>query len=141
MEVRVTESLVARRTPALLLSIFASVAMLLAAVGTYGVLSYAVTQRRREIGVRLALGAQPSEIGNQFFGLGARLLGAGTLVGVAGAWVSGRFLQGLLYDVPALHPATLAVTIGVMTVVSLAASLIPARRAARVDPLVALGSE
>lgn len=141
MDLRIADSLLARRTPALLLSVFAGVALLLAAVGTYGVLSYAVSQRRREIGVRLALGAQPSEVGNFFFRIGARLLVAGTLVGVLGAWLSGRVLQGLLYDVPALHPVTLGATIAVMTIVSLAASLIPARRAARVDPLVALGSE
>ena len=85
MEVRIADSLMARRSPALLAGIFASVALLLAAMGTYGVLSYAVAQRRREIGVRMALGALPSQIRNQFLFLGLRLLAIGTILGMTGA--------------------------------------------------------
>jgi len=141
METRVADSLIARRSPALLAGIFAAVALLLAAIGTYGVLSYSVAQRRREIGIRMALGAQRGQIGTQFLSLGLRLLGAGTILGVIGAWLSGRAMQSVLFDVPALPIATLFVTILIMSVVSLIACLIPARRATRVDPMIALRAE
>ena len=85
MDTRIAESLIARRSPALLAGIFAGVALLLAAIGTYGVLSYTVAQRTREIGIRMALGAQTHQIGAQFLSLGLRLLAAGTILGVMGA--------------------------------------------------------
>ena len=88
METRIAESLIARRSPALLAGIFAGVALLLAAIGTYGVLSYAVAQRTREIGIRMALGAQRGQIGTQFLSLGLRLLAAGTILGLIGAWLA-----------------------------------------------------
>ncbi len=141
MEVRIADSLVARRSPALLTGIFAGVALLLAAIGTYGVLSFAVAQRRREIGVRIALGALPKQIANQFLSLGLRLLAVGTLLGVIGAGVAGRAMQSFLFDVPVLHLATLAGTAGTMTVVSLLACLLPTVRASRVDPMEALRDE
>ncbi len=141
METRIAESLIARRSPALLAGIFAGVALLLAAIGTYGVLSYAVAQRRREIGIRMALGAQREQIGAQFLSLGLRLLAAGTVLGLIGAWLAGRAMQSVLFDVPALPVATLLGVALVMSVVSLIACLIPARRAAKVDPLVALRYE
>jgi len=141
METRIAESLIARRSPALLAGIFAGVALLLAAIGTYGVLSYAVAQRRREIGIRMALGAQREQIGAQFLSLGLRLLAAGTVLGLIGAWLAGRAMQSVLFDVPALPVATLLGVALVMSVVSLMACLIPARRAAKVDPLVALRYE
>ena len=106
-----------------------------------GVLAYAVAQRRREIGVRMALGAVPKQIGNQFLSLGLRLLGAGTILGVIGAWLAGRAMQSILFDVPTLHAATLAGTIVIVTVVSLVASWLPARRTAKVDPMEALRCE
>ena len=87
MDTRIAESLIARRSPALLAGIFAGVALLLAAIGTYGVLSYAVAQRTREIGIRMALGAQRGQIGTQFLSLGLRLLVAGTILGLIGAWL------------------------------------------------------
>jgi predicted permease len=141
MEVRIADSLLARRSPALLAGIFASVALLLAAIGTYGVLSYAVAQRRHEIGVRMALGAQRQQIAQHFLLLGVRLLAIGTLVGALGAWLAGRAMQKILFDVPALHPATLLGTALVMTVVSLVACWLPTRRAMRADPMVALRCE
>ena len=141
MEARIDESLVARRSPALLAGIFAGVALLLAAIGTYGVLSYAVAQRTREIGIRMALGAQRGQIGSHFLSLGLRLLAAGTVLGLIGAWVAGRAMQSVLFDVPALPVAALVGTAVVMTAVSLIACFIPARRAARVDPMVALRAE
>jgi len=141
MEVRIADSLVARRSPALLTGVFAGVALLLAAIGTYGVLSFAVAQRRREIGVRIALGALPKQIANQFLSLGLRLLAVGTLLGVIGAGLAGRAMQSFLFDVPVLHLATLAGTAGIMTVVSLLACLLPTVRASRVDPMEALRDE
>lgn len=141
MEARVADSLIARRSPALLAGIFAGVALLLAAIGTYGVLSYAVAQRRREIGIRMALGAQRKQIGTQFLSLGLRLLAAGTILGLIGAWMAGRTMQSVLFDVPALPVAALLGTALVMTVVSLVACLIPASRAAKVDPIEALRAD
>ena len=115
--------------------------MLLAAIGTYGVLSYAVAQRRREIGIRMALGAQKQQIGAQFLSLGLRLLAAGSALGLLGAWLAGRAMQSVLFDVPALPIAALLGTAFVMTTVSLIACLIPARRATQVDPVIALRAE
>ena len=141
MDTRIAESLIARRSPALLAGIFAGVALLLAAIGTYGVLSYAVAQRTREIGIRMALGAQTKQIGAQFLSLGLRLLAAGTILGLMGAWWAGRAMQSVLFDVPTLHVATLLGTALVMSTVSLVACLIPARRATKVDPVIALRAE
>ena len=141
METRIADSLVARRSPAILAGIVAGVALLLAAVGTYGVLSYAVAQRRHEIGVRMALGAGTHHIRTQFLSLGLRLLAAGTLLGAMGAWAAGNGMKSVVFGVPALHLGSLAGTALVLTVVSLVACLIPARRAARVDPMIALRAE
>jgi predicted permease len=141
MDTRIADSLITRRSPALLAGIFAGVALLLAAIGTYGVLSYAVAQRRREIGIRMALGAQREQIGAQFLSLGLRLLAAGTILGLIGAWLAGRAMQSILFDVPTLHVATLFGTALVMTAVSLVACLIPTRRATKVDPIEALRAE
>ena len=128
METRIAESLIARRSPAMLAGIVAGVALLLAAVGTYGVLSYTIAQRRREIGVRMALGAQTHQIRTQFLSLGLRLLAAGILLGVMGGGPPERAMESVLFGVPTLHLATLFGTALVMAAVSLVACLIPARR-------------
>ena len=141
MQGRIDDSLVARRSPAILAGVFASVALLLAAIGTYGVLAYAVAQRRREIGIRIALGAMPKQIGGQFMSLGLRLLAAGTLLGGFGAWVAGRAMQNILFDVPAIHLPTFAGTAVVMSLVTFIACLVPALRATRVDPIESLRTE
>jgi predicted permease len=141
METRITESLAARRSPALLAGLFSGIALLLTAIGTYGVLSYAVAQRRREIGLRMALGAQPGQIRSQFFYLSLRLLVGGTILGVIGAWLTGRAMQAVLFHVPALNPAILAGTACVMGLLSLVACLLPSRRAARISPMEALAGE
>ncbi|MDQ6912800.1 MAG: ABC transporter permease [Verrucomicrobiota bacterium] len=141
MDTRVTDSLIARRSPALLAGIFAGVALLLAAIGTYGVLSYAVAQRRREIGIRMAVGAQRKQIGQHFLSLGLRLLAAGTFFGLIGAWFAGRAMRSILFGVPALPVAALVGTALVMSAVSLIACLIPACRASLLDPIEALRSE
>jgi len=138
MGARIDESLVTRRSPAILAGIFAAVALLLAAVGTYGVLSYAVSQQQREIGVRMALGAHPAQIRNQFLLLGTQLLVIGVALGVVGAWLGGRALQTILYNVPVIYVPAFASTIVVMSAVALSACLMPATKAAKVDPVVAL---
>jgi hypothetical protein len=141
MEVRIDDSLIARRSPALLAAVFAGVALLLAAIGTYGVLAYAVAQRHREIGVRLALGALPRQIGRQFLLMGLRLLAVRILLGLPGAWLAGRAMQTLLFGVPSLHVLTVTGTACVLGVVSLLACLLPTLRASRVDPMEALRYE
>ena len=141
METRVADSLIARRSPAMLAGIFAGVALLLAGIGTYGVLSYSVAQRTREIGIRMAVGAQRHQIGTQFLSLGLRLLAAGTILGLIGAWLAGRAMQSVLFDVPTLPIAALLGTALVLGAVSLVACLIPARRATKVDPMIALRAE
>ena len=141
METRITDSLAARRSPALLAGLFSGIALLLTAIGTYGVLTYAVAQRRREIGLRMALGAQPGQIRSQFFYLSLRLLAGGTILGLIGAWLTGRAMQAVLFHVPALNPAILAGTGCVMGLVSLVACLLPSRRAARISPMEALAEK
>jgi predicted permease len=141
MQTRIDDSLTTRRSTTLLGGIFAGVALLLAAIGTCGVLSYAVAQRRREIGIRMALGARREQIGAQFLSLGLRLLAAGSIVGMIGAWLAGRAMQSVLFDIPSLPIGPLAGTALIVLVVSLLACLIPVRRATRVDPMVALRYE
>jgi ABC-type antimicrobial peptide transport system permease subunit len=111
---------------------------LLAVIGTYGALSYAVSRQRREIGIRIALGAQASEIRRQFVWLGLRLLMGGTALGLAGAWMAGTAMQGLLYNVPALHVPVLGTAAVVMLAATLAACLGPSHRAARISPVEAM---
>ena len=141
METRIADSLVTRRSPALLAGLFAAIALLLTAIGTYGVLSYAVAQRRREIGVRMALGARPEQIRGQFFLLALRLLAGGTLLGIMGAWLAGQAMQTVLFHVTALNLPILAGAAGVMAMVSLFACLLPAHRAARISPTEALSDQ
>jgi predicted lysophospholipase L1 biosynthesis ABC-type transport system permease subunit len=140
MENRIADSLLTRRSPARLAVLFSAIAVLLTAVGTYGVLSYAVAQRRREIGLRMALGARPEQVRRQFLSLALRLVGAATALGILGAWLTGHAMQAVLFQVPPLHLETLAGTTGVMCVVSLAACLVPSHRAARISPLEALNN-
>ena len=138
MDTRIADSLVARRSPALLAGLFAGIALLLVAVGTYGVLSYAVAQRRREIGVRMALGARPQQIRRQFLLLTFGLLAGGTALGLTGAWLTGHAMQTVLFQVPALDAGLLAGVAGVMALTSLVACLLPAHRAAHISPMQAL---
>jgi ABC-type antimicrobial peptide transport system permease subunit len=115
--------------------------VLLTAIGTYGVLSYAVAQRRREIGLRMALGARPEQVRGQFVSLALRLLAAGTALGVLGAWLTGRAMQSVLFEVPPLHAPTLAGAAIILGMVSMAACLLPSDRAARISPMEALAEE
>ncbi|HLP00921.1 MAG TPA: ABC transporter permease [Opitutaceae bacterium] len=135
---RIADTLVIRRSPAILAAVFGGVALLLSGLGTYGMLSYAVNQRQREIGVRAALGAQPEEIRRQFLGMGLRLLAVGLVFGGLGAWLIGQALQTLLYGVPPLHAPTLAIATATMITTVLLACWLPVVRATRVSPLIAL---
>ena len=141
MNTRIADSLVARRSPALLAGLFSGIALLLTSIGAYGVLSYAVAQRRREIGLRIALGAQPGQIRIQFLSLSLRLLAAGTVLGLIGAWQAGRAMRSLLFQVPPLNVAVLAAAACVMAAVCLAACLLPSQRAAQISPMEALAEE
>jgi predicted permease len=134
MATRIADSLVARRSPALLAGLFSGIALLLTAIGSYGVLSYTVAQRRSEIGVRMALGARPGQIRSQFFFLALRLFACGTILGVFGAWLMGRAMQAVLFHVAPLNFEILAGATGVMAVVSLVACVLPSHRAARISP-------
>lgn len=141
MDERIAESLVARRSPALLAGIFSGIALLLVAIGTYGVLSYAVAQRRREIGVRVALGARPEQIRAQFMSLALRLLAGGTILGAIGAWMTDQAMRAVLFHVPAHSPAILAASAVLIAAISASACLVPARRAARISTVLALADQ
>jgi putative ABC transport system permease protein len=130
-----------RRFPALLIGVFAVLAVLLSAVGIYGVLSYLVTQRTREIGVRMALGAQRSNILRLLLGEGLRLAALGIAIGLLVAVGAMRLLAGLLFGVLPTDPAVVFAVTALIAVVTLAACSIPARRATKIDPMVALRYE
>jgi predicted permease len=141
MQTHIDESLITRRSPAILAAVFAGVALLLAGIGVYGVLAYAVSQRRREVAVRMACGATPKLIGRQFLTLGAKLVVLGVAVGTFGAWTAGRAMQSLLVEVPPFHVFTSVATVFAMSLVTLLAALLPAWRAARIHPMEALRCE
>jgi ABC-type antimicrobial peptide transport system permease subunit len=104
-------------------------------------LSYAVTQRRREIAVRMALGAQRGQIGRQFFSLALRLLAVGTVLGFVGTWFAGRAIQAVLFHVPARSATILTGSTAIVALVALTACLLPAYRAARILPMQALAEQ
>jgi putative ABC transport system permease protein len=134
-------SLSARRFPMMMLGLFAVAALLLAALGLYGVLAYTVAQRTTEIGIRMALGARPGEVLRMILKQGMLLIGFGVAAGIAGALALRSLLAGFLFEVKATDPATLISAALVLILVALLACLIPARRATKVDPLVALRYE
>ena len=114
---------------------------MLSIVGIYGVISYLVTQRTHEIGIRIALGARPADVLKMVVGHGLRLVAFGLVVGIAGALAATRALSALLFEVKAVDPLTFMLTPALLFSIALLASYIPARRAARVDPTVALRYE
>ena len=141
MEERVSESLARQRFAMMLMSIFAVVALGLAIIGTYGVISYLVNQGTREIGIRIALGATPKMILKLIVSRGAVLGVAGVAVGIAGALALGRFIASMLFGVTATDALTFASIAALLTTVSVLATYVPARRAARMDPVEALRCE
>ena len=138
MEERIGESLTDRRTPMLLAGMFAVVALFLAAMGLYGVLAYQVAQRRREIGIRMALGSEPSGIFTLVLREGVALVAVGLIGGLAGAFLIRRAMESQLYEMSAMDPAVLSSVAAVLAVVAAVACAVPARRASRIDPNVAL---
>jgi putative ABC transport system permease protein len=141
LEYQLSEALAQRRLTMFLLSAFAALALLLAAIGVYGVISYAVVQRTQEIGIRVALGATQGGVIRLILGQQARLILLGSLAGVALAWAASGVLSSLLYGVKAHDAATFAISWVVLTGVALLASAAPALRATRTDPNVALRYE
>jgi putative ABC transport system permease protein len=129
------------RFNAALLSLFAAMGVLLAAIGIYGVVGFLVAQRTQEIGVRMALGATPHAILLLILGRVARWTLAGGIIGLLGSWFTSRLLQALLFQVPVHDPLPVAAALAVEFAVAFLAAWIPARRALRVDPMVALRYE
>jgi putative ABC transport system permease protein len=141
MDQIVAQSIGSSRFYALLVAIFAGLALVLAAVGIYGVMSYAVSQRTQELGVRLALGAAAPQIFGLVVSEALKLAAVGLALGLAGSIALGRAIEGMLYGVPALDFVTFSATAGVLVAVAFAAAFVPARRAMRIDPIVALRVE
>jgi len=138
LEEVVASSIVRRRFILELLGAFALLALILASVGIYGVMAYSVSQRTHEIGIRMALGAERSIVARMVVGAGIKLALLGVSIGLAGAAVATRLISGMLFQVSAHYPLTYAAVAGTLALVAVAASYIPARRAMRVDPMVAL---
>lgn len=141
MDSLVERTLATERTTMILLGVFALVAILLAAVGLYGVMSSIVTQRTNEIGVRIAIGAKPSDILKMILSRGFTLTMIGVMIGLAGSLALTRMLSSLLYGVGATDPATFCGVSLLLVAIALVACYLPARRATRVDPVVALRYE
>ncbi len=137
----VEESMAATSFTVVLLGIAAGIALLLGTVGIYGVISYIVSRRTQEIGVRMALGAPAASVLKSILGQGLKLTGLGILLGLLASWGVSRALASLLYGVTATDPMTFAGTAGLLLLVATLATWIPARRASKVDPVEALRAE
>jgi putative ABC transport system permease protein len=135
------ESVAPERLNLTLLSIFAGIALILAIVGIYGVMSYAVTQRTHEIGIRMAIGAQPRDVFRMVIGQGMMLAFVGVVFGLVGAFVLTRWMTAMLFGVEPTDPATFASIAALLIGVALVACYIPSRRATKVDPVVSLRYE
>lgn len=134
-------SLLPDRLGVILFGVFASLALLLAAIGTYGVMSYSVAQRTREIGIRMALGARHGDVVRMVVGRAMLLALVGVVIGLGASLGLTRLAASLLFGVSPTDPATFAAVAGILAIAALIASYIPARRAAKVDPMVALWNE
>lgn len=141
MEHYLSESLAQRRFNTILLSVFAAIALVLAAVGIYGVMSFSVLQRTHELGVRMALGAQKKDVIRLVLSHGAVLISIGAVAGLGMAYLLTRAVSGMLFGVTATDPVTFSLVTLLLVLVTLLASFIPARRAAKVDPIIALRYE
>jgi putative ABC transport system permease protein len=136
-----SQSVAQPRLNAMLVGLFALIALLLAAAGIFGVMSYSVTQRTQEIGIRLALGAQRADVLRLIVGQGMRFVGVGVLLGLIGIFACTRLLQSLLFGIGATDLGTMFAVTTILTAVAFLACLLPARRASRVDPITALRQE
>jgi ABC-type antimicrobial peptide transport system permease subunit len=141
LEIQIDQDLVTDRLLAVLSSLFSLLAALLASIGLYGVMAYSVTRRTREIGIRMALGAEQRQVLWMVLREVMVLLSLGIAAGVSAAWLMKRLIASILFDVPPIDRMALAVPIGLMLLVALLAGYLPARRASRVDPMVALRHE
>jgi putative ABC transport system permease protein len=141
MEQLRSDSIAPDRLNLMLLASFAAVALILAGVGIYGVMAYSVTQRTHEIGIRMALGARQSDVLGMVIRQGMKLAVTGLAIGLAGAWLVTRSMASLLFGVSATDPLTFVVISVVLFGVALGACFVPARRATRVDPMIALRYE
>ncbi len=141
MESVVAEATSAPRLTTSLLGLFATIALGLAALGIYGVMAYFVAQRSTEIGIHMALGARPSEVRRRVLLHGMKLAAFGLLLGLGGAWIAARLMANLLYEVAPGDPLVLAAMTLALALVALLSSWLPARRATKVDPMVALRAE
>jgi putative ABC transport system permease protein len=137
----VSDSVAERRFSMLLLGLFAGIALFLAAVGLYGVVAYAVSQRTQEIGLRMAIGAQRSDVLRMVIGGGMKLAVVGVVLGIACALALAQLVAAMLYEVTPFDPASYSATALVLLAVAALACYVPARRAMRVDPIVALRQE
>jgi putative ABC transport system permease protein len=138
MDDRLDKSLMTRRSPMVLSLAFGAVALFLSAIGIYGVLAYLVAQRRKEIGIRLALGSSNGAIFELVLREGLMLIGAGLVLGALGALVLRKSLESQLFGVRASDPLVLATVTGVLAAVAIIAVAVPARRATKIDPIIAL---
>jgi predicted permease len=141
MEDRIDESLVSRRSPMILALGFGLVALFLAAVGIYGVLAYLVAQRTREIGIRIALGSGSEQVFSMILKEGAWIIGIGILLGFGGVLALARYIGSLLFGIKPLDPTILVTVAAGLAIISILACLLPARRATRIDPILALRQE
>jgi len=141
LQQRIDSSLVGRRFLMVLLSVFAGLALLLSALGLYGVISYGVHMRLRELGIRMALGAGRSAVLRLVLRRGIELAAAGLILGVIATFLAGRVLSSLLFATSLFHPLTLLATSSLLAATILLASYLPARRASRLDPMQTLREE
>ena len=141
LETLMAKTVAQPRFNARLLGFFAAVAVLLAAVGVFGVISYTVSQRTRELGIRMALGADSSSVLAMVFRRGSLLVALGVIVGGAGAYAISRLVEDLWFGISAADPLVFATVPAILVVVALLACYLPARRATRVDPVIALRSD
>jgi len=141
MEEVLADSLKQPRFFSTLLGVFSALALVLAAIGVYGLLHYTISRRTREIGIRIALGGRPLDVFRLVMAHGMAPVAAGALLGVAGAVAAGRVLKSLLFGVAAADPWSLGGALGLLVGAALLACALPARRAARIDPAVALRTE
>jgi putative ABC transport system permease protein len=141
MDQLLRDSVGSRRVTLILLGIFSALALVLAGIGIYGVISYSVAQRTQEIGIRMALGARREDVMRMILLQGARIAATGLAAGMTAAFVLTRYLEKLLFSVSPGDPATFAIVALVLALVALLACYIPARRTLRVDPLTALRYE